>query len=227
MATPATNPIRVMLVDDHPVVRAGVRMIVESRSEMKVVGEADNRDDALALASSERPDIILLDLDLGGESGMALIADLIAASAETRIIILTGLRDAEAHRQAVMLGAMGIVRKEKAAEVVVSAIERVHAGDAWLDPSLMADVLSDIKRSGKPKKPDPEADKIATLTNREREVISLVGEGIKSKEIAGRLFISETTVRHHLTSIFDKLGVADRVELLIYAYRHGLANPPR
>lgn len=227
MATPATNPIRVMLVDDHPVVRAGVRMIVEGRSEMKVVGEADNRDDALALAASERPDIILLDLDLGGESGMALIADLIAASAETRIIILTGLRDAEAHRQAVMLGAMGIVRKEKAAEVVVSAIERVHAGDAWLDPSLMADVLSDIKRSGKPKKPDPEADKIATLTNREREVISLVGEGIKSKEIAGRLFISETTVRHHLTSIFDKLGVADRVELLIYAYRHGLANPPR
>ena len=227
MATPATNPIRVMLVDDHPVVRAGVRMIVQSRPEMKVVGEADNRDDALALAASERPDIILLDLDLGGESGMALIADLIAASAETRIIILTGLRDAEAHRQAVMLGAMGIVRKEKAAEVVVSAIERVHAGDAWLDPSLMADVLSDIKRSGRPKKPDAEADKIATLTNREREVISLVGEGIKSKEIAGRLFISETTVRHHLTSIFDKLGVADRVELLIYAYRHGLANPPR
>jgi DNA-binding NarL/FixJ family response regulator len=91
----------------------------------------------------------------------------------------------------------------------------------------MADVLSDMKRSGKPKKADPEAGKIASLTNREREVIALVGEGIKSKEIAGRLFISETTVRHHLTSIFDKLGVADRVELLIYAYRHRLATPPR
>jgi DNA-binding NarL/FixJ family response regulator len=126
----------------------------------------------------------------------------------------------------VLFGAVGIVRKEKAAEVLISAVERVHKGEAWLDPSLMADVLSDMTRSAKGKKPDPEAQKIAALTNREREVIALVGEGIKSKEIAGRLFISETTVRHHLTSIFDKLGVADRIELLIYAYRHGLASPP-
>ena len=192
-----------------------------------IVGEAGNRDDALSLAASEHPEIILLDLDLGGDSGMALIADLIAAAGESRIIILTGLRDPEAHRQAVLLGAMGIVKKEKAAEVLIAAIERVHAGEAWLDPSLMAGVLTEMTRSGKGRKADPEKDKIAALTNREREVIALVGEGIKSKEIAGRLFISETTVRHHLTSIFDKLGVADRVELLIYAYRHGLASPPR
>jgi two-component system nitrate/nitrite response regulator NarL len=111
--------------------------------------------------------------------------------------------------------------------VLISAIERVNAGEAWLDPSLMADVLSDMTRSSKPKKPDLVAEQIASLTNREREVITLVGEGIKTKQIAGRLFISETTVRHHLTSIFDKLGVADRVELLIYAYRNGLASPPK
>ena len=227
MVTPATKPIRILLVDDHAVVRAGLRLIIQSRTTMTIVGEAGNRDDALLLASSEHPDIILLDLDLGGDSGMALIADLIAAAGEARIIILTGLRDPEAHRQAVLLGAMGIVKKEKAAEVLITAIERVHAGEAWLDPSLMAGVLTEMTRSGKGRKTDPEADKIAALTNREREVIALVGEGIKSKEIAGRLFISETTVRHHLTSIFDKLGVADRVELLIYAYRHGLASPPR
>ena len=227
MATPATKQIRILLVDDHAVVRAGLRMLIQNQSGMTIVGEAGNRDDALALAGSEDPDIILLDLDLGGEDGLALIIDLIAAAGEARVIILTGLRDPEAHRKAVLLGAMGIVRKEKAAEVLISAIERVHAGEAWLDPSLMADVLADVTRLGKTKKPDAEAEKIAALTNREREVITLVGEGIKSKEIAGRLFISETTVRHHLTSIFDKLGVADRVELLIYAYRHGLANPPR
>ena len=227
MVTPAAKLIRILLVDDHAVVRAGLRMIIQSRSGMNIVGEAGNRDDALALAASEHPDIILLDLDLGGESGMALIADLIAAASDARIIILTGLRDAESHRQAVMLGAMGIVKKEKAAEVLISAIERVYAGEAWLDPSLMAGVLTEMARASKPTKTDPEAEKIGTLTNREREVIALVGEGIKSKEIAGRLFISETTVRHHLTSIFDKLGVADRVELLIYAYRHGLASPPR
>jgi two-component system nitrate/nitrite response regulator NarL len=227
MASRTTNAIRILLVDDHAVVRAGLRLIIQSRTGMTIVGEAGNRDDALSLADSEHPDIILLDLDLGGDSGMTLIADLIAAASDARIIILTGLRDPEAHRQAVLLGAMGIVKKEKAAEVLISAIERVHAGEAWLDPSLMAGVLTEMTRSSRGRKTDPEADKIAALTNREREVIALVGEGIKSKEIAGRLFISETTVRHHLTSIFDKLGVADRVELLIYAYRHGLASPPR
>ena len=202
-------------------------MIIQSRPDMTIVGEAGNRDDALALAASEHPDIILLDLDLGDDSGMALIAELTGASGNARIIILTGLRDPEAHRQAVLRGAMGIVKKEKAAEVLISAIERVHAGEAWLDPSLMAGVLTDMARSTRQKKTDPEADKIDTLTNREREVVALIGEGIKNKEIADRLFISETTVRHHLTSIFDKLGVTDRVELLIYAFRHGLANPPR
>jgi two-component system, NarL family, nitrate/nitrite response regulator NarL len=227
MTTPATKQIRILLIDDHAVVRAGLRMLIQSQSGMTIVGEAGNRDDALALAGSEYPDIILLDLDLGGEDGLALIIDLIAAASGARIIILTGLRDPEAHRKAVLLGAMGIVRKEKAAEVLISAIERVHAGEAWLDPSLMADVLADVTRLGKARRPDAEAEKIAALTNREREVITLIGEGIKSKEIAGRLFISETTVRHHLTSIFDKLDVADRVELLIYAYRHGLASPPR
>lgn len=225
MATPVTEPIRILLVDDHVVVRAGLRLIIQSRPDMTIVGEAGNRDEALARAASERPDIILLDLDLGGDSGVAVIAELMKAAGDARIIILTGLRDADVHRQAVLLGAMGIVQKEKAASVLIGAIERVYAGEAWLDPALMAGVLSEVR--GKAKKDDPELEKIDSLTNREREVISLIGEGLKNKQIAERLFISETTVRHHLTSIFSKLDVVDRVELLIYAFRHGLANPPR
>lgn len=215
-----------MLIDDHVVVRAGLRLIIQSRPDMTIVGEAGNREEAMALAAGASPDIILLDLDLGGDSGVSLITALLAAAPEARVIILTGLRDPEVHREAVMLGAMGIVPKEKAASVLIGAIERVNAGEAWLDPALVAGVLTEVTR-GKARKSDRESEKIASLTNREREVISLIGEGIKNKVIAERLFISETTVRHHLTSIFSKLDVADRVELLIYALRHGLAEPPR
>ncbi len=225
MPSAISKSIRVLVIDDHSVVRTGLRLIIQGSPGLTIVGEAANRDEALALAARERPDIILLDLDLGDESGVAIISELLAAVAEARVIILTGLRDRDLHRKAVMLGAMGVVSKENAADVLIKAIDRIHAGEAWLDPTIMAGVLNEV--SGKSKKGDREAEKIATLTNREREVVSLVGQGIKSKEVADRLFISETTVRHHLTSIFGKLEVSDRVELLLYAMRHGLANPPR
>ena len=192
-----------------------------------MAGEAGEREEALAIASREHPDIILLDLDLGGDSGIDLIPDLLTASADSRIIVLTGVRDTELHHQAVQLGAMGVVRKEKAIEALLEAINCVHAGDAWLDPSLMARVLSDVSGSNRNKKQDPEGAKLATLTGREREVAALICEGLKNKQIAGRLFISEWTVRHHITSIFSKLECTDRVELILYAYRNGLASPPR
>jgi DNA-binding NarL/FixJ family response regulator len=227
MSTAATNPIRVLLVDDHHLFRAGLRLIIERLPGMELVGEAGDRSEALEKAASDNPDIILLDIDLGGESGLDLIGDLLASAANARIIIITGSRDPEIYREAVLRGAMGVVPKEKAAEVLIKAIERVKAGEAWLDPVTVAGLLTEISAKKKPKAVNPEAAKIATLTKREREVISLVGEGIKSREIADRLFISETTVRHHLTSIFDKLGVGDRVELMLYAYRHELANPPQ
>lgn len=219
-----SKSIRVLIVDDHSVVRTGLRLVIQGSPGLTIVGDAANREEAMTLAARERPDIVLLDLDLGGESGVAIISDLIAAAGDARVIILTGLRDPEVHRKAVMVGAMGVVSKENAAEVLIKAIERIHAGEAWLDPTIMAGVLNEM--SGKSKKKDREAEKIATLTNREREVVALVGKGIKNKEVAERLFISETTVRHHLTSIFDKLEVSDRVELLLYAMRHGLASPP-
>ncbi len=224
MPLAVSKSIRVLIVDDHSVVRTGLRLVIQGSPGLTIVGDAANREEAMTLAARERPDIILLDLDLGGESGVAIISDLIAAAGDARVIILTGLRDPEVHRKAVMVGAMGVVSKENAAEVLIKAIERIHAGEAWLDPTIMAGVLNEM--SGKSKKKDREAEKIATLTNREREVVALVGKGIKNKEVAERLFISETTVRHHLTSIFDKLEVSDRVELLLYAMRHGLASPP-
>jgi two-component system nitrate/nitrite response regulator NarL len=227
MQTAETSPIKILLVDDHAVVRTGLRLIIQSRTDMVIIGEAENRATALALAAAEQPDIILLDLDLGEDSGTDLIAELIEAASRVRIIVFTGLRDPAAHRQAVMRGAMGVVPKEKAADVLINAITRVYAGEAWLDAMTMAGVLKEMAQSNRPQESDREQAKIATLTNREREVLAEVGLGSKNREIAERLFISETTVRHHLTSIFDKLEVSDRVELLIYAYRHGLASPPQ
>lgn len=192
---------------------------------MTVVAEAGNRKEALAAAGKEQPDVVLLDLDLGNNSGIGLISELLSVAKQARIIILTGVRDVETHRKAILLGAVGVVRKEKAPDVLIKAIERVYAGEAWLDPSLMADVIGEVSRAGRAAKPDPEAEKIASLTTREKEVIACFGAGLNAKEVADRLFISEKTVNHHLSSIFSKLGVSGRAELIVYAYRHNLAEP--
>ena len=221
------NLIRILLVDDHAIVRAGLRLLIHREPGLQVVGEVSNGRDALASLQAHSPDIVLLDLDLGEENGLDLLPRLLEADPPPRVIVLTGLRDQQTHQRAVSLGALGIVNKENAQEVILSAIARVHAGEAFLDPKLTASLLAQLTGSQSQKQADPEAAKIASLSKRELEVVKLVGEGLKSKEIAGKLFISEITVRHHLTSIFAKLDVSDRVELMLYAYRNGLAQAPR
>jgi DNA-binding NarL/FixJ family response regulator len=121
---------------------------------------------------------------------------------------------------------MGLVLKEKAATVLLQAIEKVHAGEVWLEGAMIASVLREMTQTRETRQTNPEAARIALLTEREREIVALVGQGLRNKQVAERLFISEVTVRHHLTAIFAKLRVADRLELVIYAYRHGLACLP-
>jgi DNA-binding NarL/FixJ family response regulator len=215
-----------LLIDDHVIVRAGLRMLIESHEGMSVVGEAATRVDALAIAAREKPDIILLDLDLGEERGLAFLRELLGAASGARVIILTGVRDLQMHRRAVHLGAMGLVLKDKAAEVLINAIQKVQAGEVWLDRSLTASVLSEMSKSEEKLGVDPDAWRISTLTEREREVIKLVCQGLKNNQIAERLFISQATVRNHLTSILSKLEVSDRFELALFAYRNHLAKLP-
>jgi two-component system, NarL family, nitrate/nitrite response regulator NarL len=221
------RPIRILMIDDHAVLRAGLRMIIESHIGLAVVGEAENRRESLASIANGTPDIILLDLDLGDENGLDLLPDLLAAVPDARIILLTGVRDPEVQRRAILLGAMGLVSKQKAADTVIRAIEKVYAGEVWLDRAMIASILND--RINASAAPDQSVDalRVAKLTEREREVIRLIGEGIKNRKIAERMYISEATVRHHLTSVFAKLGVADRFELVIYAFQHGLAKLPQ
>lgn len=227
MLNNSADRIRVMIIDHHAVVRTALARLIESRPHLTVVSEAANRAAALDVVARTHPSIILLDLDLGSESGLDLLPELLAAAPKAHVIVLTGLRDTRVHHQAVRLGAMGLVLKQQEAEVLFKAIEKVHAGETWLDRTMTANVLAEMTRAREAQETDPEAARIAALTGREREIITLVGEGLKNREIARRLCISETTVRHHLTSIFSKLGVSDRLELVIYAYRHNLAALPR
>lgn len=220
------SPIRILLIDDHQIMRAGLRLMIEREPGLEVAGEAGGGAEALALAARERPAIILLDLDLGDESGLDLLPGLHAAAPEARVVVITGMRDPALHRRAVSLGALGMVHKEQAPESLVKAVRKVHAGEVWLDPSVTAQVLSELVRPPRAQPIGPEEAKIATLTDREREIVALIGAGLKNREIAARLFLSESTVRHHLTSIFGKLEVEGRSELIVYAYRRGLARPP-
>lgn len=220
------EPIKILLIDDHVIVRAGLRMLLENHDGMIVVGEAGTPAEGLIIAEREQPDIVLLDLDMGAENGLDFMPLCLSAVPTARVVILTGLRDAEAHRRAVHMGALGLVFKEKAAEVLIKAIQKVYQGEVWLDRALTATVLTERSHADERRKPDPESEKIAFLTEREREVVGLVCEGLKNKQIGERLFISEATVRNHLTSILSKLSLSDRFELALFAYRHHLAKPP-
>jgi DNA-binding NarL/FixJ family response regulator len=221
-----SKPIRIMIIDDHAVIRTGLRMLIEQDQTMSVVGMAGTRAEAIELIEKDQPDIILLDLVLGEEDGLEFLPELWKLSPTSRILILTGVQTAESHRLAIRRGAMGIVLKQQAADLLLKAIRKVHAGEVWIDRSMMGSVLEDV-RSEREEGLDPEAAKIGSLTPRERQVVALVSEGLKNKLIGERLFISETTVTHHLSSVFSKLDVSDRLELIIYAFRHGLAKMPK
>ncbi|HEX7084789.1 MAG TPA: response regulator transcription factor [Vicinamibacterales bacterium] len=218
------SAIRLLLVDGHAVVRAGLRLLFESHAGLTIVGEAGTCAEAVEVAVRARPGIILLELDLGGECALAILPELLAACDGVRVLVLTGLRDADLHQRSLRAGAMGVLLKDSAADVVIKAIQRVHAGEAWIDRMTMGRVLADFSRPVGPG--DGDAAKVSSLTDRERQVVALIGEGLKNRQIAERLFISETTVRHHLTAVFGKLEVSDRLELLIRAYRLGLAERP-
>jgi two-component system, NarL family, nitrate/nitrite response regulator NarL len=224
MADPGT--IRILLVDDHAILRAGLKMLIESQPGFLIIGEAGNRAEALAIAAREQPEVILLDIDMAGENGLDFLPDLLSKTSRSRVLVLTGVRDPEQHRKAFQLGATGLMLKEQATDILIKAIEKVHNGEIWLDRSTMANVFAKPQEAASQENLDPEEPKISLLTKREREVIALLGLGLTNKQIAERLFISQATVRHHVESVYNKLGMSSRFQLILYAYRQGLANPP-
>lgn len=219
--------IPVLLIHNHKITLAGLRLLIDSQIGMKVVGEVENYADALTAISRQQPDIILLDLVMGTESSIDHIPRLAGASLRSRVLILTAINDPGLHQRAVQKGAMGIVTLDQPPEVLIKAIKKVQQGEAWLDRATVGNLLSEMSRNGKGVKMTSEPGHAETITKRERDIIRIVAQGLKNKQIAEQLSISEITVRHHLTSIFDKLAVADRFELIIYAYKHGLCDLPK
>ena len=226
MSELVSNPIRLLLIDGHTLVRAGLRALLADNPNLVIVGEAANCVDALLLAEQAQANVILFDPQLI-EPGNDLIPQLLAIVPQARIVLLTGLFDSELEQAAVHAGAIGIVRTDQSLDFLIRAIEKVNAGEAWLDHATVANVLTKIAGQKVAKEADPEEAKIAKLSARELDIISLAGEGLRNKDIGERLAISEVTVRHYFTAIFSKLEIADRLELIIFAYRHGLAQPPR
>ena len=213
--------IRVMLIDDHKTMLWGLERLIEGdNSGMKVVGMAGSCEEALAQIGELVPDVILLDLDLGGKCSLDILPALLA-NGVSRALILTATRDQAMLDLAVHRGARGVVLKDASAELVLKAIEKVHQGELWLDNELLGRVFREFMTPKAACKPDPEMEREATLTTRERRIIdTLVAEsGALNKVIAQRLLISEYTLRNHLTSIYQKLGLRNRLELYVYAMK--------
>jgi DNA-binding NarL/FixJ family response regulator len=213
--------IRILIVEDHAIVRVGLRMLLENQAGMEVVGEASSASEIVSTVAAILPDIILLDLDLGHENGLDFVGELIRKLTPARVLVLTATSNTDMHVRAVTAGASGVVLKDQAPETLVKAIQSVHAGEAWLGRSLTSAVLNQMSRVHAQPKQDPEAAKLDRLTPREREVLSLIVEGLHGERIAKQLRISEGTVRNHLTSILAKLELSNRFELAVFAFRHG------
>jgi DNA-binding NarL/FixJ family response regulator len=220
-----TSLISILLVDSQTLLRAGLRLVLETESKFAVVGEASSREEALEGARL-RPDIIILNLNSDGESDLDLLSELSITVEGSRVLVLISDFDLELRRRIVRFGVKGLVQKTESPDRLIAAVKSVYAGEVWLDPRTVSHVLDDLLQAGDVKQTDRVLDNGVRLTGRERDIIALICEGLKNKQIGERLCISEPTVRHYLTSIFEKVGVKDRQGLIVYAYQRGLAKPP-
>ena len=207
--------ISVVLVDDHAVVRSGLRLLLDAQDDIEVVGEAGNAKDAIFRARALKPDVILLDVVMPGQSGIDALPKLLEESAETKVLVLSMQDDPSYVREAFAAGAQGYVLKEAADEEVVTAVREVAGGGSYVHPALGARMVAAEARERAAAEADP-------LSEREREVLRLLALGHTNQEIAETLYISVRTAESHRAHIMQKLGLSTRAELVRYALSHGL-----
>jgi two-component system, NarL family, nitrate/nitrite response regulator NarL len=218
-----TNGIRILIVDDHAIFRDGLRKLLESEPDLRVIGEAADGAEVVKLVPRLKPDILLLDLAMPRSSGLEAVRELEVSHTEVRTILLVAAIEKDQLIEAIQLGARGVVLKESATQLLVKAIRSVAAGRYWLGRESVSDVVQTLRDLMR--RPEGETrQKNFGLTPRELEILATIVAGYTNKDIAQKFSISEQTVKHHLTNIFDKLGVSNRLELALFAVHHQLVQ---
>lgn len=213
--------IRVLIVDDHALVRKGIRALLSETPGFEVVGEAGNGQDAVLRAQESRPDVILMDLLMPVLDGIEATRQITSRQPQTRVLVLTSFAADSNVFPAIKAGALGYLLKDSAPEELVRAIRQVYRGEPSLDPAIARKLMQEIARPVE-RTPAPEA-----LTAREMEVLGLIAQGLSNQEIADRILVSEPTVRTHVSRILAKLHLASRTQAALYAVREGLADPDK
>jgi two-component system nitrate/nitrite response regulator NarL len=218
--TKAKPVVRILVADDHAIFRDGLRKLLEGAEDVQIVGEASNGVEATKMLAKLKPDILLLDLRMPEKDGLGVLEEINFDSIQTRVIVLTAAEDDRDVVRAMRLGARGVVLKQSASDLLLKSIRKVADGEIWLDNRMTAEVIDAFKKSAEAgqRREKP------LLSDREKEIVQLVAQGFRNREIGEKLFISEQTVKNHLHNIFDKLGVSDRLELALYAIHHRLID---
>jgi DNA-binding NarL/FixJ family response regulator len=216
--------IRVLLADDQALIRAGFRALLEHTDDITVVGEATDGEQAVELAATARADVVLMDIRMPGVDGLEATRRIAASDdlAGVRVLILTTFESDTYVYEAIRSGASGFVVKDTEPEELIQAVRVVAAGEALLSPSVTKQLLAEFATHAKE---PPSADGLDELTEREREIVALVGEGLSNQEIAGRLYVSPATVKTHVSRAMSKLSARDRAQLVVVAYESGLVRP--
>lgn len=218
----ATFPVRLLVADDHEMVRAGLRAILESDSRIRVVGEAGTPKDAVYQAALLRPDIVLLDVRMGQNSGIDACREILGRNLGSKVIMLTSFADEDAVYESIMAGAAGYLLKEINKAALIDAVLAVHEGRSLLDPEVTRKVLERIRKMA------ATSDEVsrAALSDQEKRVLKLAAQGKTNKEIAADLYLSDKTVKHHISNILSKLGLSSRAQAAVWATQHGLLDEP-
>ncbi|MFJ4224211.1 response regulator [Microbacterium sp. NPDC089695] len=210
--------IRVLLVDDQALFRAGIRMLIASQPDLDVVGEAGDGREAIDLVRSVRPDVVLMDIRMPVMDGLTATAEILSQPDAPRIVMLTTFDLDEAAARAIRQGASGFLLKDADPEFLLAAIRTVHSGSSVIAASATRELFEHFAEAPKPVPPQ-----FAALTDREQEIFALAARGLSNSEIAAREYLSEATVKTHISRILSKLSLRDRVQLVVFAFEHGLA----